>query len=296
VLHVARPSENWIDSASDDTEMEGMMRGKLLLVSVGCALLLACAYATDVQACTYACCLPDNSCQDIEGMDPCWALDGTVFGGYCKDLTCGGAPLECRVTGGGNDTSTTWNGTFASGDDSVDRYTFGGQAGAPTAAQPSPFGEWTHHQQSGPDGDFVFHAGTASAPPETRIARVTCSDPGWCAPALEAPAKQIDFIGIGQFKNIKKPPPALKNVIVGVTLHWFEVHIEDLGEPGRGGKIDPPASFCPTDGSFGLIANCDCPDYYTITIHAGSDPGSAIIYKIKGYITGGNLQIHPPIR
>ena len=268
-------------------------------VGLAMAVLLAVAgmmaYPTAARACTYACCLPDGSCQDVETSDACWELDGVVYGGLCAETMCGGSPLACRVTGGGNDTSGPWDGSMASGSDDVDRYTFGGQAGAPTANQPQPYGEWTHHQQRGPDGDFVFHAGTASAPSETRIVRIECSDPGACLPALDAPAKQIDFVGIGSFKNIRHPSPPLANVIPGETFHWFEVHIEDLGEPGRGGKIDPPASYCPVGGSPDALANCDCPDFYTITIHNDTTPTSAIIYQVGGYITGGNLQIHPPI-
>ena len=56
---------------------------------------------------------------------------------------------------------------------------------------------------------------------------------------------------------------------------------------------------CPSDG-FGLngsvdLVNCDCPDFYRITIHATEDPNSPIIYQVWGYPTGGNLQIHPPL-
>ncbi len=272
------------------------MRRILFGLAVAVFLVAGGFLSTDARACPYACCLPDNSCVDVESQEFCWAQDGTAFGGGCAATTCGGAPLACRVTGGGVDTFGNWNGIYASGSDDPDRYTFGGQAGAPTASAPQPWGEWTHHQQSGPDGDFVFHAGTASAPVQTEIEVITCSDPGWCRPALEAPAKQIDFIGIGSFKNIKKPSPQLLGVIPGQTFHAFEVHIEDLGEPGRGGKIEPPASFCPPGGSAGAVADCDCPDFYSITIHADTNHGSAIIYHVHGYIIGGNLQIHPPIR
>jgi hypothetical protein len=272
------------------------MRRFLFGLAVVAVLAAAGGFSSSVQACPYACCLPDNTCVEVETQQPCWDQGGTAFGGYCADLTCGGVPDACRMTGGGVDTYGNWNGVMANGADDPDRYTFGGQVGAPTASQPSPHGEWTHHQQSGPDGDFVFHAGTSSAPPETRIARVDCSDPGWCNPARQAPDKQIDYVGIGSFKNMKKPSAPLMGVIPGVTFHWFEAHVEDLGEPGRGGKTEPPASFCPADGSAGAIADCDCPDFYSITIHATSSPASAIIYHVHGYITGGNLQIHPPIQ
>jgi len=83
-------------------------------------------------------------------------------------------PLECRVTGGGVDVDhPNWDGTWAWGqfkkfNGGWDRYTFGGQAGAPTASQPQPYGEWTHHNR-GESGSFTFHAGTASAPEGTEI-------------------------------------------------------------------------------------------------------------------------------
>ena len=37
-----------------------------------------------------------------------------------------------------------------------DVYTFGGQAGANTALQPQPAGEWEHNNHDGPDGDFAL--------------------------------------------------------------------------------------------------------------------------------------------
>jgi hypothetical protein len=203
--------------------------------------------------------------------------------------------LECRVTGGGVDTFGNWDGTWCEGSQSEDRYTFGGQAGAPTASSPGPFGEWTHHQQRGDSGRFVFHAGTSSAPPGTEIANVECSDPGFCNPARQAPAKQIDFDGVGSFKNISGNASVGDYAEAGETLHWFSVHIEDLGEPGMGGKVDPPEADCPPEGSSGSVADCDCPDYYEILIHETTDPGSMVIYEVRGYITGGNLQIHPPV-
>jgi hypothetical protein len=41
------------------------------------------------------------------------------------------------------------------------------------------------------------------------------------------------------------------------------------------------------------FADCDCPDYYRITIWAGPTDASEIIYEASGYIRGGNFQIHP---
>ena len=82
-------------------------------------------------------------------------------------------------------------------------------------------------------------------------------------------------------------------VIEKDKLYDFYVHIEDLGEPGKGGKVDPPADPCPAEGSAGTEADCDCPDFYWISIY---DQGNPIepIYEVYGYIKGGNLQIHPP--
>ncbi len=212
-------------------------------------------------------------------------------------------PAECRVTGGGVDSFGNWDGTWAYGESKkqnggVDRYTFGGQAGAPTASQPQPYGEWTHHQQGGPSGSFIFHAGTASAPPGTEIDWVACSDPGGCTPSGDppSPCKQIDFAGWGTFKNIKNAPAdtPLASVVVG-NLYWFRVHIEDLGEPGRSGKQEPPSGDCPPTSSMGLAANCDCPDFYGIAIFSDQTETN-LIYMVYGYIKGGNLQIHYPIQ
>ncbi len=208
-------------------------------------------------------------------------------------------PGGCRVTGGVLDKDGNWNGiSWAKGHynllNGTNRYQAGGQAGANTGAQPQPKGEWTHHQQRGPAGSFIFHAGTASAPPDTEIDVIVCSDPGFCNPARPAPNKQIDFAGVGSFKNIRNPSTPLSGVVPGVTLHWFEVHIEDLGEPGKNGKQPPAPPTCPVGGSAGLVASCACPDFYRITIHETADPGSAVIYMVEGYLDGGNLQIHPP--
>ena len=213
-------------------------------------------------------------------------------------------PASCRVTGGGNDSQAPDNiDAFTPRQINIlsNHYRFGGQAGAPTAAQPQPYGEWTHHQQRGPYGSFVFHAGTASAPVGTEIDWIACSDPGWCFPARPAPAKQIDFAGIGTFRNLRRPGPSLANVLPQRTYHWFEVHIEDLGEPGRAGRQAQPGENCPPQGSAGQIADCDCPDFYAITIYEAFNPDtdavntSDVIYQVVGYINGGNLQIHPPI-
>jgi len=247
--------------------------------------------------------------------------------------------IGCRFTGGGVDTDGNWDHTLESGEmirngagnlpEGIDRYQFGGQAGANTGQQPQPKGEWTHHQQTGPCGAFTFHGGTASAPAGTEIDEIRCSDPGFCFPARPAPAKQLDFDGIGTFKSIGKgkkaptwesPNPSVSaqgkgNKTFDGTFHWFEVNIDDLGEPGRKNDGAPDSEICPSMG-FGEkgatdLADCDCPDFYRITIYDGVnaadvvklpdgsiDPNSLnrtdVIYEVFGYIDGGNLQIHPP--
>ena len=86
----------------------------------------------------------------------------------------------CRFTGGGVDTLAVldgsvlvgvpyFNGVLESGsqktgrnnnESSINRYQFGGQAGANTGQQPQPKGDWTHHQQTGPAaGSFAFFQG-----------------------------------------------------------------------------------------------------------------------------------------
>jgi len=204
--------------------------------------------------------------------------------------------VGCRVTGGGVNESGHWDGSLADGECVRDRYTFGGQAGANTALLPEPKGEWQHNNHRGPSGKFAFHAGTASAPDGTRIVLIECSDPGYCNPARKAPAHQIDFWGIGVFHNAEDLSPIMEEYVEeNETLHWFEVNIDDGGEPGNRGKAR--LRDCPWNG-FGLHGDeaevdCDCPDFYRITIHATEDPESPVIYQVAGYPRGGNLQIHP---
>jgi hypothetical protein len=244
----------------------------------------------------------------------------------CDEPCCG-----CRFTGGGVDTDMNWDHTLENGEmvrslpPGIDRAQFGGQAGANTGQQPQPKGEWTHHQQRGPSGSFTFHGGTSSAPAGTEIDEIRCSDPGGCKPSGDppSPAKQLDFDGIGTFrsigggKNTPGWPDAAASLSVNATAegkgnkafdgtyHWFEVNIDDLGEPGGFNKGAPDSGVCPSSG-FGekgarLLADCDCPDFYRITIYNGSTdinslpkgPGD-VIYKFYGYIDGGNLQLHRP--
>ncbi|MHC4425296.1 MAG: DNRLRE domain-containing protein [Planctomycetota bacterium] len=254
----------------------------------------------------------------------------------CDEPCC-----ACRFTGGGVDTDGNWDHTLEDGEmvrngagnlpEGVDRAQFGGQAGANTGQQPQPKGEWTHHQQRGPSGSFTFHGGTASAPAGTEIDEIRCSDPGGCKPSGHppTPVKQLDFDGIGTFKSIGKggktpifDTPSANATAEGKgnktfdgTFHWFEVNIDDLGEPGGFNKGAPDSGECPDIG-FGEkgdveLANCDCPDFYRITIYDGVNAADVVwlpdgsidptllreqevIYEFYGYIDGGNLQIHDP--
>lgn len=268
--------------------------------------------------------------------------------------------LGCRFTGGGVDTDFNWDHTLEDGEmirngagnlpPGIDRAQFGGQGGASTGSPPQPKGEWQHHNQFGPSGSFSFHGGTASAAAGTEIVELRCTDPGYCSQARPAPFKQLDMDGIGTFSNLGKGPKApvwtINNPVVVeepngkkkaglLSYHWFEVNIDDLGEPGslNTGKSDP--TICPGRGfgeksagphpddpvnnptnltilPFTEFADCDCPDFYRITIYNGvlsntpnlflSDGSidqsllnkTVVLYEFYGFIDGGNLQIHPP--
>jgi hypothetical protein len=205
--------------------------------------------------------------------------------------------LACRLTAGGNARNTV---NQAPGNE----WSVGGQIGAPTHLQPKPCGEWTHRQRRGIDGRFTFHGGTASALPGTAILSVTCSDDGACTPSGNppSPAKDVDFTGIGSFKNVISFGNGLfsqhsSQVVAGQTLHWFEVHTEDLGEPGAGGSQNPPGAQCPPDGTPSAPGDCSCPDYYSIRIYLKPEPPSAtnpMIYEASDYLFGGNFQTHAP--
>lgn len=284
--------------------MKSFYFGHFGLMAAG---LLALSFGSPARAqnATGGCCHIDGTCANNVGEAQC-LKDGGIPLDQCPSSKKCLEPGECRMTGGGHDTSGFWTGTLAKGehldDSGLDQYTFGGQAGAPTASQPQPYGEWTHHQKAGPDGSFNFHMGTASAPDDALVKIVTCSDPENCVPARTAPFKQLDFAGVGVFHNIRKPSPALAGVVAGETRHCASVHVEDLGEPGKGGKVEPAGPECPATGSKGALANCSCPDFYQLTIHGTPDQApdgtclGPVIYHVYGYLTGGNIQIHPAIR
>ena len=98
----------------------------------------------------------------------------------------------------------------------------------------------------------------------------------------------------------RKPPSEFANVVPKKSHHWFEVHAEDLGEPGSE-KGDMDSAECPPGGNDGEVASCGCLDYYRITIYEAFDPKkdepnkSDVIYAESGYHRGGNFQIHPPV-
>jgi hypothetical protein len=272
---------------------------------------------------------------DVTAATPsCGSATGEAFNSHLSGIfvdgtqACADDPLGCRFTGGLNDKFDTGDG--------INRYSAGGQAGANTALQPQPKGEWTHQQRRGPAGKFTFHGGTASAPVGSEIDVIRCSDPGGCTPSGDppSPVKQLDFDGIGTFKNIGKNdgsriPDFVKNGAnvtaegngnknFDGTLHWFEVNIDDLGEPGNTNPNKNPGdgtAACPEDG-FGEkgsteLADCSCSDFYRITIYDGVDAEyvtrdengniskddmntTDVIYEVWGYIDGGNLQLHHP--
>ncbi|UCF31459.1 MAG: hypothetical protein JSV26_03325, partial [bacterium] len=158
----------------------------------------------------------------------------------------------------------------------------------------------------------------SSAPPGTEVDEITCTDPGWCSPARKAPNKQLDWIGVGSFKNMKDSPLEAF-VTVGESLHCVEVHYEDQGEPGgKGGKNQrwPGDQICPSSGQNDVYrpdpittneVDCSdgCPDFYRIRIYDGPviteefggpkycDRGQDVIYEVESYLRGGNIQIHP---
>jgi hypothetical protein len=267
------------------------------------------------------------------------------------EFTQGEVPGACRVTYGGNDVNGNVNPRkFAEAcykDPSVkgkgsaeNCYTFGGQAGAPsaTAAKGGPFGEHTHHQKYGPAGEFIFRAGTNSAPKSTRIQEIACKDEGACRQAAaNGNFKQIDFDGTGSFRMLnatakayleaRQPagaPPILPDN-VSDRVFYFRVDMDDLGEPGNqwaSGKKNvvndllqrcqnffsadqnnPLASgdplFLSYFGGYTAAQACSsCPDVYQIRIYSGDsrdNPGN-LLYEVRGFLTGGNIQIHRLIR
>lgn len=249
----------------------------------------------------------------------------------------------CRVTYGGNDK----NGNIApnsfgqacSSDKGNQQncYTFGGQVGAPSIDP--VFGEHTHHQVSGPAGDFVFRAGTHSAPKSTKITAAVCKDPGACRQAeANAGFKQIDFEGTGSFRTLDATATAYLSTRAGHPvvpdsqkpdqIYYFRVDMDDTGEPGNKpskkqidiqacGNFfaadlnqalnigDPPLLVA--DGGF-VNACGACADVYQFFICKDENPcdpqydkhgnptNPDVIYHVRGFMTGGNIQIHKQIK
>lgn len=279
----------------------------------------------------------------------------TIFEGFTPPVE-----LQCRVTGGGREDTAnsglliannlnnpfdtvggmTTNETpfgsytpcFASVSagvvvytncDERDEYTFGGQAGAPTKAS-GPFGEWEHTNHEGPSGVFTFKMGSHSAPKETLITDIECSDPPACAHAkANGKVKQIDFEGTGSFRNLQAKGPNKPTTMtingaavrldndVDPTRHYARVHIEDLGEDGPaidviescivnhtpganadGGTLTSAENGTPDTGEGAICSTC--PDIYQIEIHATEDRTSPVIYTVGSYTNKGNLQMHQP--
>ena len=159
----------------------------------------------------------------------------------------------CRVTAGGN----------KDGDINGKIHSWGGQAGAPARTD----GNWTHRyleERSGekkqnPQNKFTFHSND--------LRFIKCSDPGdFCHPARPADYRQIDFTGIGKIMN--KRGGFVTDAPVGNLC--FTVHLEDMGEPGHGGR-SPSASedcaHCPGT-EIEVPDDCtNCTDYYEIKIY-----------------------------
>lgn len=242
-------------------------------------------------------------------------------------------PGACRVTYGGNDR----NGNIAPNSfgeacmalkgNKENCYTFGGQVGAPTANPTAggPFGEHTHHQVSGPAGDFVFRAGTHSAPSTTRISATACYDPGACRQAeANAGFKQIDFEGTGSFRTLDATAKAYLAAAAGhpvdadnadARVYYFRVDMDDTGEPGNKASknrfdVTAATNFLAADknlplndpagdpllSSFGACNTmADVYQFYICKDENKCEQGDAI-YAVRGFLTGGNIQLHKVIK
>lgn len=240
-------------------------------------------------------------------------------------------PGACRVTYGGNDKNGNIDlakfGSACAADkgNKENCYTFGGQVGAPTAnpALGGPFGEHTHHQVNGPAGDFVFHAGSRSAPKTSRITATACKDPGACRQAeANAGFKQIDFEGTGTFRTLNSVAANyLKGKGGGVVLpdnqsprlYYFRVDMNDFGEPGNkqapgnivrliaknflaadvNAPLSTPDPLLANHGTCNQLA--DVYQFYICPSHEPCEQGEAM-YAVRGYLTGGNIQLHKIIK
>ena len=225
--------------------------------------------------------------------------------------------IDCRVTAGGNKDGVFCdlksNGLPDNNCIKEDvNHTWGGQAGAGPNIDPNI--NWVHHYKESPAVSFVFQSNDKDP------ICIMCSDPGdFCFPARFAPYRQIDFVGLGQFNTIKGFGDDFD---VGEVC--FEVHLEDLGEPGPGGKwpisgLD--CEHCPgtpiengNPDDLTSRSDCrDCTDYYEIKIYDSADHGDCgctgnVLWvnglphsncasgdpQLEGFFTrSGNVQMHP---
>ena len=179
----------------------------------------------------------------------------------------------------------------ATGIDDCSIFSASGYAAAANAHNADVTGAWSHRQFWGYEGRIRFEAGTCWSAPGTGLLSVECSDPGGCDAWGKAPAKQTDVTGIGSFRQLRWTTPTIAAAVTkNQSLHFFEVHVEDLSSPTwcwNGNSDDG----CADGGSAGQEATCGCPDFYSIKIHATEDPTSAVIYEKANYISWGNFRI-----
>lgn len=188
----------------------------------------------------------------------------------------------------------------------LDDYSAGGQVGAPSVGNPTSFGEFTHTNDPGtkkdpqPSAHFVFRSGTHSAPDDTIVQHVVCTQPVACEAArANGKFKQIQWDGIGSFRTLGAGVPsswgASEDHAGGGSRHYYRVRMVDLGEPGKGKPGDVcPSGYTPGDAieATATAAPCGCPDAYQLEIHKDAATDSPIIYTVGGFINGGNIQIH----
>jgi hypothetical protein len=202
-----------------------------------------------------ACATAGYNGASLADCDPAWVACVRQFA--CR-VTAGGNKdgVYCPLMNNGEPDPKLCNVELATKDIS---HTWGGQAGAP----PRIDGNWTHKyddNRTKPSNHFTFHSND--------VRWIQCSDPGeFCSPARFAPNRQIDFSGYGTFTNGK----GLFSTWAGKTPRCFMVHLEDIGEPGRGGRwpsATQPCTHCP--GTAVVSPDCtDCTDYYAIEIYDG---------------------------
>jgi hypothetical protein len=148
-------------------------------------------------------------------------------------------------------------------------HTWGGQAGAPPVVD----GNWTHHCTEDNKNAFIFHSNS--------LFFIQCCDEGeQCVAADGDPdTRQIEFAGIGQFNNHKGDcaDQAIPEAMYAGPK-CFEVHLEDIGEPGQGGSTTggENCEHCPgttiNDGPKDQENDCrDCTDYYEIRIYDSAE-------------------------